>query len=48
MPMPTLIAKKYITAATARFVHEKKNNATIAPMWKIVMAMAVIQLIRPS
>src|ERR1700721_2605536 len=47
MPMPTLIAKKYMTTKAARFFQEKKKRAAMAPTWKSPMAMVVIQLMRP-
>src|SRR5580704_4895350 len=46
--MPTLIAKKYMMANAARFFHEKKKSAAMAPTWKRPMKMVVIQLMRPS
>src|SRR4051812_25326673 len=45
--MPTLIAKKYMIAKAARFFHEKKKRAAMAPTWNAPMAMVVIQLMRP-
>src|SRR5271170_8363718 len=45
--MPMLIAKKYMMKKTARFFHEKKKRAAMAPTWKSPMAMVVIQLMRP-
>src|ERR1700754_3091960 len=45
--MPMLIAEKYMTTATARFVEEKKKRAAMAPTWKSPIAMEVIQLMRP-
>ncbi len=47
MPMPTLMAKKYMTAKAARFFQEKQKRAATAPKWKRAMTMAVIQLMRP-
>jgi hypothetical protein len=48
MPMPTLIAKKYVMSATPRFFHEKQKSAAIAPTWNRPITIAVIQLTRPS
>ena len=39
MPMPTLMAKKYMTKKTARFAQEKKNRAAMAPTWNRPMKM---------
>src|SRR5438105_2962797 len=47
MPIPTLMAKKYMMTKAARFVQEKKKSAAIAPTWNRPMAMVVIQLMRP-
>src|SRR5580698_5899684 len=45
--MPMLIAKKYMMRKAARFFHEKKKRAAMAPTWKSPMAIVVIQLMRP-
>ena len=34
MPMPTLMAKKYMMKKAARFFQEKKKSAAMAPTWK--------------
>ena len=44
----TLIAKKYVMTAAATFFQEKKNRAAMAPMWKTIIKLVVIQLTRPS
>ncbi|MGD0905394.1 MAG: hypothetical protein ABR924_21075 [Terracidiphilus sp.] len=47
MPMPTLMAKKYVMAKAARFFQEKQKSAAMAPTWKRTMTTVVIQLMRP-
>ncbi len=47
MPMPTLMARKYMMQKAARFFQEKKKSAARAPTWKRPMAMVVIQLTWP-